>query len=283
MKISTVCVYLSFFGLLASFPAAAHETALIDSIQVENVQGKQVITHKVDPKDTYYSLGRKYQVNQKEISRYNNNIRLKIGDLIKIPTQRPFQAPPTETPAQAAHSSQNFTEYKVGKGETLYTIAKRFQVRVEDIIRFNELSGDNIQPDQILRIPQEPLPALASAPQNEQVQALVDEQTDEEPIPTPSNRFGITQVSDKGVGVWMEDLNTADGKMLALHKTAPVGTIIKITNPMTQRTTYAKVVGKYNDNNDTREAIVVISKATANLLGIIDKRFLINISYGVAK
>jgi rare lipoprotein A (peptidoglycan hydrolase) len=69
--------------------------------------------------------------------------------------------------------------------------------------------------------------------------------------------------------------------MLALHKTAPVGTIIKITNPMTQRTTYAKVVGKYNDSNDTRDAIIVISKATASLIGIIDKRFLVNISYGM--
>jgi hypothetical protein len=50
---------------------------------------------------------------------------------------------------------------------------------------------------------------------------------------------------------------------------------------MTQRTTYAKVVGKYNDSNDTRDAIIVISKATASLIGIIDKRFLVNISYGM--
>ena len=88
-------------------------------------------------------------------------------------------------------------------------------------------------------------------------------------------------MNEQGVGVWIDDLNLPDGTMLALHKTAPVGTVIKITNPMTDRTTFAKVVGRYTETQETRDAIIVISKAAASLIGVIDRRFRVSISYGV--
>lgn len=131
---------------------------------------------------------------------------------------------------------------------------------------------------QVLNIPQGNIQPVVS---EEPVEEAIAETVEAEPSRNvPGSRYGLRQVDERGVGVWMEGLNS-DGNMLALHKTAPVGTVIKITNPMTQKTTFAKVVGKYNDNSNTRDAIIVISKATANLLGILDKRFLINISYGV--
>ncbi|PLW90463.1 MAG: hypothetical protein C0154_06255, partial [Mucilaginibacter sp.] len=77
-----------------------------DSVGVENNNGKKVILHKLDPKDNYYSLGRKYGVNPKVIQQFNNNANLQIGHIIKVPTERsivenvPAQ-PKTETPAQA--------------------------------------------------------------------------------------------------------------------------------------------------------------------------------------
>lgn len=275
MSIKKITLGLSLMGLglIASLTSQATPFMAIDSIGVENKDGKEIIIHRIVAKESYYSLGRLYQVNQKDISAFNNNKRLKAGQTIKIPTNRDF---PSAAKKQNIPQQEEtaFTEYKVGKGETLYTIAKRFQVKVDDVIAFNNLSGKSIQPDQILRIPNEPFQTTQTET------AIVEEEAIKEPS-LPANRYGLTQVTDRGIGVWMEDLNTEDGKMLALHKTAPVGTIIKITNPMTQRTTYAKVVGKYNDSNDTREAIIVISKATASLLGVIDKRFLINISYGV--
>src|SRR3546814_2865101 len=81
----------------------------------------------------------------------------------------------------------------------------------------------------------------------------------------PANKYGIREMNEKGVGVWIDDLNQEGGSMLALHKTAPVGTVIKITNPMTRRTTFAKVVGKFADTSETKNAIIVISKSAASL------------------
>ncbi|HEY0899639.1 MAG TPA: peptidoglycan-binding protein, partial [Sphingobacteriaceae bacterium] len=77
------------------------------------------------------------------------------------------------------------------------------------------------------------------------------------------------------------DESIDDNKMLALHRTAPIGTIIKITNPMSNKTTFAKVVGKYIDNEATKDVIIVVNKATADLIGALDKRFQVTIVYGV--
>jgi rare lipoprotein A (peptidoglycan hydrolase) len=69
--------------------------------------------------------------------------------------------------------------------------------------------------------------------------------------------------------------------MIALHQTAPIGTIIKITNPMTQKSTFAKVVGKFAENESTKGVIILLTKTAAELLGALDKRFQVNLVYGV--
>lgn len=271
--------------------------SIIDSIGVENVNNKQIVLHRLEAKESYYSLSRKYAVQPKDISSYNNNKALKIGDVIKIPTNRPFSntAPSrantssNSTPPAAAsanptiqannpNNEQN-TQYRVSAGETLYNIARRFQVSVNQIVQVNNLKNEqDIKAGQTITIPQESQNPRVVEPVEE---PIITEVAEERRNPLPANRYGLKQVNQNGVGVWMEGLNSDGGNMLALHKTAPVGTVVKITNPMTQKTTFAKIVGKYNDNNNTRDAVIVISKATANLLGILDKRFLINISYGM--
>lgn len=275
MKIKKISFSISLitFGLLSSLTSQAKTNYTIDSIGIENKDGKEIIIHKLASKESYYSLGRLYSVTPKDIISFNANQRLKVGETVKIPTNRPFSITPI-TQSTVTNTDPDFVEYKIGAGETLYTVAKRFQVSVDYIQDYNDLNGTNLQVGQTLRIPQGPRPEPII------VDPVAVEETEEE-FSLPPNRYGLTQVNNKGIGVWIDGLNTEDGNMLALHKTAPVGTIVKITNPMTQRTTYAKVVGKYNDSNDTRDAIIVISKATASLIGIIDKRFLVNISYGI--
>lgn len=50
---------------------------------------------------------------------------------------------------------------------------------------------------------------------------------------------------------------------------------------MTNRSVFAKVVGKYTENETTKDVIIVINKAVADALGALDKRFLVNITYGL--
>jgi len=53
--------------LLALNAASAKASAVIDSIGVENNNGKKLIVHQTAAKDTYYSIGRRYNVAPKRL------------------------------------------------------------------------------------------------------------------------------------------------------------------------------------------------------------------------
>ena len=113
----------------------------IDSIGVENLEGKQLILHRITPKESYYSLGRKYGVNPAAIIDYNRNKVLNIGTLVKIPTQRPFSlsSVAASNPISLPIATDDVLEYAVKPKETLFSIAKKFAVSVQEIKDFNKL------------------------------------------------------------------------------------------------------------------------------------------------
>ncbi len=270
---------LSFFCLLLSFGAIASTS--IDSVGVENQNGNQIILHKVERKETYYSIARLYNVPPKSIISINNKVSLQIGLIIKVPTLRSY--------SQATNSTRNINtpaqnvgviQYKVGPKEYLYSIARRFNTSVNEIRKLNNLRSDNLSIGQIIKVPQgqtQTVPAVIAATTTET--ALP--QAEPEKVKIPTSRLGLSERTERGVAVWIADENLDGTKMLALHRTAPVGTVIKITNPMTERSTFVKVVGKFTENESTKDVIIVITKASADLLGVLDKRFQSTIDYGV--
>jgi LysM repeat protein len=331
---------LSSICLAFAVPLFANTVA--DSIGVENLNGKKIILHKLDPKDNYYSIGRKYGVSPKAIIQFNNNAKMAIGAIIKVPTERsivetvgspatqtatptaaqqpatntqPKQskpvaqqpvttAPPTPKkpvvpqpvtqPAQNVPKQPNGTangittqQYKVSQGETLYAIAKRFGTTVEDISALNNLKT-SIQPGQVLQV-QTGTPAPAPQPTPQSTTTRIDsllvkrDSTYVSPdslIRNSTSRYGLFEKSEKGVATWIDDTSLDPNKKLILHRTAPIGTVMRITNPMNNKTTFAKVVGRFTDNQSNKDAVIVMTKNVAQALGALDKRFLVNISYG---
>ncbi|EHQ29452.1 Peptidoglycan-binding lysin domain-containing protein [Mucilaginibacter paludis DSM 18603] len=313
--------FLLLTVLLSSLSISLFATNLIDSTGVENQNGKKVILHKVEPKETFYSIGRRYNISPKIIIAYNNNSTvLSIGQIIKVPTEQAFaETVAVSKPAtqKSVAANNNFsvrsspasepqtsaTQYKVSAGETLYAIAKRFDTSVADIISLNNLKSNNLVPGQVLLV--------KSAPQAPQQQVVKQSTTTPPPTSPPpsqqqppvpvakrdttlvvsqdsmdanhhaaSSRYGLYEKNEKGVAIWMDNDSLDPNKKLVLHRTAPVGTVIKITNPMTNRTTFAKVVGRFTETEGTKDALMVMTKSVAESLGAIDKRFHVIISYG---
>ena len=271
-------------------------TSQRDSIGVENSNGKQVILHKVAPKESFYSIGRIYHVSPKAIIDLNGDKILQIGTILRIPTDRPFSEAKAKQEEEASSSDPNLVTYKVGPKETLFSIAKRFNTSVDLIKELNNLKSNNLSIGQLLKVKQGQTELTSSSSnlraanltaRKEETSPVTDTPaTEEEETPAetkmriPSSRLGLTERTERGVAVWIDDPNLDSSKMLALHATAPVGTIVKITNPMTERVTYAKVVGKFTENETTKDVIIVVTKATADTIGALDKRFQVTIDYG---
>lgn len=312
MKLKTL---LFLTTLLISSTSLFAKNKLTDSVGVENQDGKKVILHKLDPKDNYYSIGRRYNVKPGEIIKFNNNAPLKIGGIVKVPTDRPFvessklapvtqqpakpvtaapavqqpQAPVAKTESQPSQSPVNAglaaQQYKVSAGETLYAIAKRFNTTVEELTKLNNLTNATISPGQIIQVkpstqetPTAPADALRTAPKPDSANYVSS--ADSAARKLNANKYGIFEKTEKGVATWIDDTSLDPNKKLVLHRTAPIGTVIKITNPMTGRTTFAKVVGRLNDSESTKDVILVMTKNVAESIGGLDKRIHVNISYG---
>ena len=314
-------ILLSITFLLILSSASVFAANLRDSIGVENKDGKKVIIHKLDPKDNYYSLGRRYKVSPKAIMQFNTNAALPIGGIIKVPTDRPFlessyntpakpqpaaptppvkqqappqqqvkqQAPPQQQPVQQqqAASTQNNAptqDYKVSAGETLYSIAKRFGTTVDDLTSLNGLTSTTLTPGQVIKVragqSTAPTPTAAQPTAKQDATSVVLPSDSANANHFNSNKFGLYEKDEQGVATWMDGADLDPNKKLVLHRTAPIGTVIKITNPMSNLTTYAKVVGRFTDNASTKDVIIVVTKNVADSLGALDKRFHVNISYG---
>ncbi|MEJ1239404.1 LysM peptidoglycan-binding domain-containing protein [Chryseolinea sp. T2] len=68
-------------------------------------------------------------------------------------------------------------------------------------------------------------------------------------------------------------------KYLALHRTAPVGTILKVRNEMNNREVFVRVMGKLPDTALTNKLVIKISKSAYDRLGAIDPRFRVEVTY----
>lgn len=285
--------------LMLSISTSAY--SMRDSIGVENLEGKKLILHKVEPKETYYSLSRRYNVTPRSIIDYNNNTPLSIGQIVKIPTNLNYADKPV-TFGQGNNSSgaKRESTHVVQLKETFYSIANKYNMKVEELKDLNKIKTNNLSIGQTLKVwvpdltkPSEAVVKATTEIKNQTVNPInsntsslnkirfIDSTDSNSGIHIPKNRYGITEKNEKGIAVWIDDANLDSSKSYALHSLAPIGTIIKITNPMTNRSVFAKVVGKYTENENTKDVIIVLTKAATESLGALDKRFLVNITYGL--
>ena len=112
----------------------------ISTPEIENV-------YTVQKGDTLYSIALKYNVSESDIINTNNlsNDVLSIGQKLVIPND-------VESTG-SNEDIQNTNTYIVRRGDSLYTISRKYNVSVQDIKNANNLNSDVLQVGQILIIP----------------------------------------------------------------------------------------------------------------------------------
>ncbi len=80
-------------------------------------------------------------------------------------------------------------------------------------------------------------------------------------------------------GIFRSTSGWQDGKYYALMNNVPVGTIIKVANPTSGRSVYAKVLGNLPDMKESSGLTVRISDAAATELGLASNKFTVDVKY----
>lgn len=130
-------------------------------VEVERSDEKVIIgnemfyIHEVKKGQTLYSISETYNVSQRVIARENPDILLGLrpGQVLKIPF--------SETTAQEEpkRDTARFHYHRVKKGETLYSLARRYQVSQSAIRRHNPvLKERELQARQTIKIPRKGSP-----------------------------------------------------------------------------------------------------------------------------
>lgn len=131
----------------------------INSTEEEILSAGKYIVHTVEAGQTLYSISKKYDVSIEEIKAENPFIvdGIKVGHLIRIPKPKEDKiATAFNEPVKVDDGDKdgNFFYHEVEKKQTLYSIAKMYNVEIDDILKLNpEVAKDGLKAGVKIKIP----------------------------------------------------------------------------------------------------------------------------------
>lgn len=201
--------------------------------------------------------------------------------------------------AVSSPPSGEWITHQVDQGQTLFAIAKQYDAKVDDLINWNALTSTNLSPGQSLKVGRRGQATASSAPATAPEQRNTPSTTpssererpatattNDRPVVetrTPQPNASSTSTEPKNIKETGQ-AEVIDGtgnhkKYLVLHRTAPVGTIMRIRNEENDITIFARVVGKLPETGDNNRLVIKVSKAAFDQLRAVNNRFPVEISY----
>jgi LysM repeat protein len=148
-----------------------------DSIGVEKKENKTYVLHKVDPGESLYGLAKTYDVTVDEIKAANPGIAngLKVGQVVKVP----YKAKATTTSSNSTSTSTEVVmkKHKIQSGESLYSIADKYNTTIADIKKANPGMSSSIQAGQVINVPVKQTVAATTTPKPIVTQPSTSNQT----------------------------------------------------------------------------------------------------------
>lgn len=258
--------------------------------------------------ETLYSIANKYNVKEEDIKRLNNlpsnTLYLKQSLLIEVPVQ-PTKIMVDYTKMSPTGVKEIGTDGKeklwwafqpiadnntkilqmvhvVEFGETLQKIGETYKVSVPKLMELNAMDNATIKAGDKLIVGYE----YFDLKKGEKITFNADAKTTaggtnvEEKL-KERIRKGIPinkRLTVMGVMITGNSFTTTD-KHLALHRTAPEGSYIKITNPNNGKSTFVRVLGNIQDVDVDKGVDIKISKAACQAIGIVDGKFPVELEY----
>ncbi len=293
MQIKKIVLYVIFFILSTQAKAYTGDSlnylTTSDTVFLElGEYGKKIFKHILAPKQTLFSLAQFYNLTLDDLYFYNpqyKNSSAKVGDAIRIPIpNRAIIRFKDETITPQTHIPVYFV---VGRGQTLYTISRNyFRIPKEVMMERNGLVDAHLKEKQQLFVGWMSVkgvqPASRFIPDD-------DINFDNNPILREHyklrNEYQVELVKkeewiQKGLVKVIQSGKMKSG-FTVLHQYAPIHSVIRIYNPSSKRSAYAKVVGRIPDTlkEQKTNVVLVTSETLAQILGIIDARFFAEVRF----
>jgi len=257
----------------------------IDSLGLKKDNNRTYIVYKVENKQPLHSILKHFNLSLTEFKQINPEVNIPInsGEIIfipihylddatnalitpvksleKVPVKKQDEIKPNETGIHVVSAKQS-----------LLTIANLYKVTMADIRKWNNLLTDNLKEGQRL---------LVEAPKN----LVIDKSTllagkndkgAEELKLEVKESDGLKKTIETGIAELIEVPDNS-GKYLALHKSAPIGTLVLVKNLANNQSIWVKVIGRLPSSD--AKLIIKLSPKAFERLNAVDKRIRAEISY----
>jgi LysM repeat protein len=287
---------------------------------VLNAVGQDFQIHKVKQGETLYGLSKKYDVPINVIYKNNPALtsdNLKLGTEIRIPKKKNTTKSTFVTKTSTVPKIDNSNKYdtilhQVKSKETMYAISKLYNVSIEEIKKWNNLSSTDLNLDEVIKIlkpktvetknvlPKQSNTSNLNKEETKKIEETIVKSTAKTTIPiaevkeqklnidTPKNENVVTEIktltlseqfsiqkkensiiNKKATGAPM---NTSDlsinNTFFALHKTAKIGSIIKIKNLENNKISYAKIIGTLPEIDENKNVMIRLSLGVRNAINM---------------
>lgn len=280
-KLTLLIAFL--FGLNLTMKAAS----TLDSLGLKKENNKTFLLFKVGPKQSLFSILKRYNLSLNEFKSANTDVQIpvKTGEIVYIPLHYLEESNPApkvieekvaETPIKAAEI------HIVAPKQGLLSVANMHKVTMAELRKWNNLTSDRLQEGQRL-IVSDPASSTSSIAVDKSSLLPVKAAT----VPATTSIEETTPVKEKGPEDIKKKIETGiaelidvpdnSGKFLALHRSAPIGTLVLVKNLTNNQSIWVKVIGRL-PNGDSK-VIIKLSPKAFEKLNAVDKRVRAEISY----
>ncbi len=264
-------------------------------------------THTVQKGETLYRVSKMYNMTVDDLKALNgltsNNVS--VGQKLKIQPGTAQQNPVAEQPRREETSSRQESAPEPAKEQSSPAPIKAQQAPAPEPAKEPMKEQANEPQKETVREPvkEEPKETVKSEPKEDvRAGAGADEAAksangDELPKvysnpgtsrtstieKDPKTGTTVEKIVEVGVAAWMNEGDLNQNKFYALHRTAPIGTIIKVTNRMNNNSVFVKVVGVLPETGDNNNVLIKITQASAQRIGALDQKFTAELSYGISR
>lgn len=281
MQIYKLRFAILFVMLVGTFRGMSNS---LDSLGLKKENNKTYLVYKVGPKQNLYNVLKRFNLSLAEFKQVNPEIEIPVnsGELVFIPLH--YLDESTNTLLSVARALEKAPEEKprnstgihmVTAKQSLLTVANMYKVTMAEIRKWNNLTSDVLKEGQrlVVAAPSTTTPIDKSA-------QLPTKGTEEPKAPTAAaeqtDANGMRKTIETGMAELI-DVPDNSGKYLALHKSAPIGTLVLVKNLANGQSIWVKVIGRL-PNTDSK-LIIKLSPKAFERLNAVDKRIRAEISY----
>jgi LysM repeat protein len=250
-----------------------------DSLRTEIKNNLVYVVHKVEPGQTLYSLINKYNCKLAEVFELNpslnNETKIKLGENLLFPliinnkhvSAWAYKKGKTKNDKALITKSDPKKYHEIKPKETVYSLSKTYGIDLLDLIEANEIEDFKIKINQKILIDKDEIRDILekksnNAPKNYEL------------IPISRSK----KISEEGVALVINTKNRSKN-FYALHKTAPVGSIIQVTNSANGLTVNVQVVGNLVHEGPDQNIMMKLSPYAYSQLSPKDSKIRANIIY----